>query len=227
METLAERLRHVRQRIVQAADRAGRDPGSVTLVAVTKTIPLERIREAASLGQTVFGENRVQETRQKIPLLPGLTWHLVGHLQRNKAKYAVELFDLIHSVDDLPLAQEIERQAGKRGKRQRVLLEVNIGGEAAKSGLRWEATLPLLRELAGYDHLAVEGFMCIPPYTEEPEESRPYFKALRALGEEAAAAVGRPMALSMGMSRDYEIAIVEGATIVRIGTAIFGERGGK
>ncbi|MBI5378974.1 MAG: YggS family pyridoxal phosphate-dependent enzyme [Nitrospirae bacterium] len=226
METLDDRLRRVRQGIAQAADRAGRDPGSVTLVAVTKTVPVERIREAASLGHTVFGENRVQEARRKIPLLPGLTWHLVGHLQRNKAKYAVELFDLIHSVDGLPLAQEIDRQAGMRGKRQRVLLEVNLGGEAAKTGLSWEAALPLLHELEGYEHLSVEGFMCIPPYTEDPEGARPFFKALRALGEEAASAVGRPMALSMGMSHDFVVAIEEGASIVRIGTAIFGERGG-
>jgi pyridoxal phosphate enzyme (YggS family) len=224
METLAERLRLVRQRIARAAERAGRDPGSVTLVAVTKTVPIEKIREAASLGQTVFGENRVQEAREKVLLLPNLTWHLIGRLQRNKAKYAVEIFDLIHSVDDLPLAQEIERQAGKRGKRQRVLLEVNVGGEAAKTGLCWEAALPLLRALEGYDHLAVEGFMCLPPYTEDPEGARPFFKALRALGEEAAAAVGRPMTLSMGMSHDFAVAIEEGATLVRIGTAIFGER---
>jgi pyridoxal phosphate enzyme (YggS family) len=226
--SIADNIRTVKDRIVFAAKRAGRDPASVRLVVVTKTVDHERIKEAVDAGATIFGENRVQEARGKVEKLGGVaSWHLIGHLQVNKAKYAVKLFDLIHSVDSLELAAEIDKQAAKIGKKQNVLVEVNIAGEASKAGMAVKKAPALVREIAKHNNIAIQGLMTIPPFSEEPEDSRPYFCVLRELSE-TLAGENIPNAamkeLSMGMSGDFEVAIEEGATMVRVGTLIFGER---
>ncbi len=222
------RVEQVRGRIAEAADRAGRRPGDVELVAVSKAVPISRICEAVNAGVTVLGENRVHEAREKVPLLesPAVTWHLVGHLQTNKGKLAVELFDLIHSVDSLRLAHALDRHGASLGKRVRVLVQVELGGESTKSGIREHQLIPLLHACRNLSHLAVEGLMVIPPFREHPEEVRPFFRQLRELRNRAndACADSQLVHLSMGMSHDFEVAIEEGATLVRIGTAIFGER---
>ena len=226
--SIAENLKTVTDRIVAAAKRAGRDPSAIRLVTVTKTVDLGRIREATGAGALVLGENRVQEAKEKIEALGRIaSWHLIGHLQTNKAKYAVKLFDLIHSVDNLELAKEIDKQAAKNGKVQDVLIEVSIAGEAAKAGVSTGDTVRLVREAAGLKHIRVLGLMTIPPVSNDPEDSRPYFRKLRdlagAVRKEGIA--GTLMdELSMGMSGDFEVAIEEGATLVRVGSAIFGER---
>ena len=226
--SIAENLRTVQDRIAAAAKRAGRDPLSIKLVVVTKTIDIDRIREAVSVGATVLGENRVQEARDKIEKLGSVaSWHLLGRLQANKVKYAVRLFDLIHSVDSIGLAREIDRQAAKIGKKQDVLVEVNIAGEAAKAGVPADDAAALIREAAKFPNIRVLGLMTMPPFTENPEDSRPYFRKLRELAD---AIIKEDIpdasmeALSMGMSGDFEVAVEEGATMVRVGTAIFGER---
>jgi hypothetical protein len=216
-------------RIAAAARRAGRDPSAIKLVTVTKTVAVERIREAVSAGAVILGENRVQEAKEKIDKLGNIaSWHLIGTLQSNKAKYAVKLFDVIHSVDSLDLAGEIDKQAAKIGKVQDVLLEVNIAGEASKSGAAFSDVAALAREAAKLQHVSIRGLMTMPPYSEIAEDSRPYFRKLRDL----AAAIAwenipnvSMQELSMGMSGDFEVAVEEGATMVRVGTAIFGERG--
>lgn len=225
---ISDNIKTVMNRIESAAQRAGRDPSSVKLVVVTKTVGIERIHEAVSAGALILGENRVQEAKDKIEKLGQLAhWHLIGHLQTNKAKYAVKLFDLIHSVDNLDLAKEIDKQAAKVGKVQDVLIEVSIAGEAAKAGVAIENAPGLIREAAKLENISIKGLMTIPPFLDEPEEVRPYFKKLRDLSE-AIAKENIPRVsmqeLSMGMSGDFEIAIEEGATMVRVGTAIFGER---
>jgi len=226
--SIADNIKTVKGRIESAAKRSGRDPASVRLVVVTKTIDVERIREAVAAGAVILGENRVQEAREKIEKLGNVaSWHLIGHLQMNKAKHAVKLFDLIHSVDTLELAAEIDRQAAKIGKVQRVLVEVNIAGEASKAGMAVQDAPALVREMAKHSNIAIQGLMTIPPFSENPEDSRPYFSVLRELAKRVAgenilnAAMKE---LSMGMSGDFEVAIQEGATMVRVGTAIFGER---
>jgi pyridoxal phosphate enzyme (YggS family) len=197
-------------------------------VVVTKTVGIERIREAVAVGAAVLGENRVQEAKDKIEKLGAVArWDLIGHLQTNKAKYAVKLFDLIHSVDNLDLAAELDKQAAKIGKKQNVLIEVNIAGEASKAGMTLKNAPLLVREAAKLEHIAIQGLMTVPPFSENPEDSRPYFRVLKELAESLAkenipnAAMNE---LSMGMSGDFEVAIEEGATMVRVGTAIFGER---
>ena len=229
MDILADRLEAVRGRIAEAARRAGRSPDDVELVAVSKTHPPEAIREAADAGQTVFGESRVQEARAKIPLLPGrLRWHFIGRLQKNKVRAAMGQFELIHSVDSLELARQIDRIAEEEGQRPRVLLEVNIAGESTKFGfspgdLRAEA-----EQLAGLERLEIAGLMGMAPYAEEPEFARPYFAKLRELRNELRETGGWGLPeLSMGMSGDYEAAVEEGSTLVRVGSAIFGTRSGK
>ena len=218
----------VMDRIAAVAKRAGRDPSSVRLVTVTKTVRPERIREAVAAGATILGENRVQEAREKIEVLgPIADWHLIGRLQTNKAKYAVKLFDLIHSVDTIELARELDKQAAKSGKVQDVLVEVSIAGEASKAGMAIRGTPALVREVAMLRQVRVRGLMTMPPYSEDPEASRPFFSVLRELSEAIAKEniPGVSMEeLSMGMSGDFEVAIEEGATLVRVGTAIFGER---
>jgi pyridoxal phosphate enzyme (YggS family) len=226
--SIAENLKSVRDRIAAAAKRAGRDPSSVTLVVVTKTVEPDRIREAVAAGATVFGENRVQEAKEKIEKLGRIvSWHLIGRLQTNKAKYAVKLFDLIHSVDGRELAKEIDKQAAKIGKVQDVLIEVSIAGEAAKAGVGIGDAPDLIRETAKLRNIRIQGLMTMPPYSENPEDSRPYFMRLRDLAD-AIIKEDIPRVslqeLSMGMSGDFEVAVEEGATMVRVGTAIFGER---
>jgi PLP dependent protein len=223
---LADNLEKVQQRIRAACERAGRDPASVTLLTVTKSQPPEAVAAAAKLGLLLFGENKVQEAKSKIPLCPGnLRWHFIGHLQSNKCRDAVELFKMIQSVDSLPLAQEINKRAEQASKTLPVLLEVNVAGEASKFGYRPEQLLAELKELNALPRIEIHGLMAVPPWSAEAEKSRPHFRRLRELKERAEAVLGAPLPhLSMGMSGDFEIAIAEGATMVRIGTDLFGPR---
>jgi pyridoxal phosphate enzyme (YggS family) len=216
--TIAERLALVHQRVARAAERAGRSPAEVTVVAASKSFPAQAIEEAAAAGIAHIGENRVQEAAAKIPSLRHLpvTWHLVGHLQTNKAKTALELFDIIQSVDSLHLAEALSRRAQRPVP---VLLEVNVAGEASKFGFSPQETLQAAESVARLPHLNVIGLMTIAPLVSDPEEVRPVFRELRRLRD----TLGLPQ-LSMGMTDDFEVAIEEGATIVRIGRAIFGER---
>jgi pyridoxal phosphate enzyme (YggS family) len=224
--SLADNLETIQQRIRTACERAGRKPESVLLLAVSKTHPPETVRAAADCGLVFFGENKVQEARAKIPLCPGkLRWHLIGHLQSNKCRDAVQLFEMIQSVDSLPLAREINGRAEQAAKRMPVLLEVNVAGEANKFGYAPEKMLAELKELNALPRIEIHGLMTVPPWTAAAENSRPYFRRLRELKEQAETVLGAPLPhLSMGMSGDFEIAIEEGATIVRIGTALFGAR---
>jgi pyridoxal phosphate enzyme (YggS family) len=223
---VAQNLEEVRGAIADAARRAGRDPSAVRLVAVSKTVDLDRIRAAMDAGQDLFGENYLQEARDKIAALGRrVGWHLVGHLQSNKAKGAVELFDLIHAVDRLKLAEALDAAAARLGKVQDVLIQVNQGGEATKSGVAPEAAPALLQEVARLPHLRVLGLMTMPPWLPDPEAVRPYFRDLRELRDHLRGLTGLPLTeLSMGMSGDFAVAVEEGATLVRVGTAIFGER---
>jgi pyridoxal phosphate enzyme (YggS family) len=213
---IAQALAEVRGRIDAAARAASRDPASVTLIAVSKTIPVERIREAVAAGQRDLGENYAQELRDKHPAVPGARWHYIGPLQRNKVKYVVGAAELVHSVGDAALGDELAARAKKLGLVQRGLVQVNVGGEAQKSGCAVEALPALLEALRAHESLRIEGLMCIPPADRDP---RPHFAQLRELGVRH----DLPL-LSMGMSADYELAIAEGSTHVRIGTAIFGTR---
>ena len=226
--TIATNIKTVKDRIAAAAKRAGRDPLAIKLIVVTKTVDIGRIGEAVAAGAAVLGENRVQEAKEKIEMLgPVARWDLIGHLQTNKAKYAVKLFDLIHSVDTLELAKELDKQAAKIGKKQNVLIEVNIAGEASKAGMAIKNTPLLVREAAKLKGIAIQGLMTVPPYSENPEDSRPYFSKLRDLAKSIAKENIPNLSmneLSMGMSGDFEVAIEEGATMVRVGTAIFGAR---
>jgi pyridoxal phosphate enzyme (YggS family) len=230
--SIAENLARVRARIDAAARRVGREAEDVALMAVSKTFPAEPIREAYGAGLRLFGENRVQEFGEKMDSLRDLhdaAWHLIGHLQTNKAAKAVELFAAVDSVDSLRLAQKLNTSAQQFGKKLEVLIEINVGGEAAKSGVapdsrELEQLLSAAREL---EHLEFRGLMTVPPFVDDPQQARPYFRKLRELRDRIAArrlpAVDMN-ALSMGMSHDFEIAIEEGSTCVRLGTAIFGER---
>lgn len=229
MNTISARLTALRARIRAAAAAAGRSTADVRLVAVGKTFPPERIREAIAAGATDIGENYIQEAREKHAALQGIpaTWHFIGHLQANKAKYAVRMFDLIHSVDSFRLALELDRWARRLGKVQAVLVQVNVAAEATKSGVAPEEALPLVRQTAALENVAVQGLMAMPPYFDAPEKARPFFAALRQLRDRIAAEQVANVAmreLSMGMTGDFEAAIAEGATLVRIGTAIFGGR---
>lgn len=226
---IAERVAAVRERIARAAGRAGRDPAAVTLVAVSKTHPAEAVREALAAGIVDFGENRVQEAEPKLAALsdlrPRLRWHMVGHLQGNKARKAAILFDRIHSLDGVALAHRLEHAAAEAGVVVRALLQADLAGEATKHGLDEPHLFPALEELRGFKSLRVEGLMLLPPFLPDPEAVRPYFRRLRELRD---AALERGLLLggelSMGMSHDLEVAVEEGATLVRVGTAIFGER---
>jgi PLP dependent protein len=230
--SIAENVAHVRERIAAAARRAGRHPEEITLMAVSKTFAPERIREAYEAGLRVFGENRVQEFDGKAGLLRDLNaveWHMIGHLQTNKAAKAVELFTAVDSVDSLRLAEKLNASARQLGKKLGSLVEINVGGEAAKSGLSPESPQleELLRAATKLDHLEFRGLMTIPPFTDDPQQARPYFRNLRELRDRIAARRLTNVSLnvlSMGMSQDFEVAIAEGSTCVRVGTAIFGER---
>jgi PLP dependent protein len=223
---LAASLKSLQDRVSAACARAGRDPAAVILLAVSKSQPPERVREAADLGLTLFGENKVQEAKAKIPLCSGsLRWHMIGHLQSNKCRDAVHLFEMIQSIDSLKLAQELDKWADKAGRTVPIMLEVNLAGESTKFGYRAE---PLLAELESINTLArleVQGLMTIAPWTPNAEKVRPIFRQLRELKQQCEDRLGASLPhLSMGMSGDFEVAIEEGATFLRIGTALFGPR---
>lgn len=228
--TLFENINSVRKKIAGAAVRAGKNPGDIKLIAVTKTVPIERIKEAMDAGLRIFGENRVQEAQKKVTsyelrVTSGkIQWHLIGHLQKNKAKTAVELFDMIHSVDSIELAEIMNNHAEKTGKRQGILLQVKLSDDESKHGILKDNLLGLIQEISGMKNLSTRGLMTIPPFFDNPETARPYFRELRRLRDEAEAKGFNLPELSMGMTNDFEVAIEEGATMVRIGTAIFGER---
>lgn len=228
-DSVAQRVRLVLENIRRAAERAGRSPETVRLVAATKTVSVDRIQEGIEAGLSILGENRMQEALAKMPQLRAapVRWHFIGQLQRRKVRSVVGLFEVIHSVDSVELAQEIDRRAGEAGIRQTVLLEVNMGGEATKAGFSPDeivGQIPLLGALA---HIRIAGLMTIPPPTPEAEQARSYFRGLRELAgriaDQGVASVTM-QELSMGMSHDYEVAVEEGATLVRVGTAIFGAR---
>ena len=240
--SIAENIAQIREQIAAAARRAGRNPADITLMAVSKTFPVESIRDAYAAGLRVFGENRVQEFAGKANALrdlPDAEWHLIGHLQTNKAAKATELFDAVDSVDSVRMAEKLNAFAESAGKTLSVLIEINVGGEQAKSGVEpgsyercsdepgSDELEQILRGAPRWEHLKIRGLMTIPPYAEDPESSRPYFRQLRQIRDSIAARelpkIGTSV-LSMGMSHDFEVAIEEGATCVRVGTAIFGER---
>ena len=224
---MADRLADVQRRIAEAAAACGRDAGSVTLISVGKTFPAEIVSEAVLAGATDLGENRVQEAVAKKPEVPPARWHLIGPLQRNKVKAALEVFDFVHTLDRFELADRLQFQLSEHwpGRRLDVLLEVNVGEEPQKAGVLPEDTVELFEHALGCDGLSIRGLMAIPPWGQEPEASRPFFRSLRELRDQLQQEVGVPLPeLSMGMSHDFEIAVAEGATMVRVGTAIFGAR---
>lgn len=225
--TIAERLNDVRRRMQAAADRAGRSAGEVTLIVVGKTQPVAALAEAVAAGATDLGENRVQEAASKRHLLDGSRWHLIGPLQRNKARTALELFDVIHTVDRIPLVNRLQLLLEQHwpDRRLPVLIEVNVGEEPQKAGISPAAAAQLAREIVASDSLELEGMMAIPPLGGDPESSRPYFQRLTAARDRTQDELGIALPhLSMGMSHDFEVAIEEGATMIRVGTAIFGPR---
>jgi pyridoxal phosphate enzyme (YggS family) len=229
--TIAQNLLQIQARIAQAAAKANRRPQEITLIAVSKTHPATAIREAYAAGLRHFGENRVQEWEAKrlelVDISAGCTWHLIGHLQSNKAARATKYFKRVDSVDDLSLAQKLDRAVGEASSAARlsVLIEVHIGGEETKSGVVETDLTQLAEQIFTLSHIDLQGLMCIPPYTENPEFARPHFAHLRALKEKLEAHLRRPLpVLSMGMSHDFEVAISEGATEIRLGTALFGTR---
>jgi len=235
---ILENASTILKKMSHAAMRSGRIPADVILIAVTKTVDTETIKEAIDAGLRIFGENRVQEAQKKIsnlkfqitlpvPSIGGVKWHLIGHLQKNKAKHAVQLFDVIHSVDSVELAEELNKQAEKIEKIQRVLVQVKLSEEETKHGINEKDLMPLVEIICGLKSLKLDGLMTIPPYVEDAEDARPYFRRLRELIDKINSLRITHHALrelSMGMSHDFETAIEEGATMVRIGTAIFGER---
>jgi pyridoxal phosphate enzyme (YggS family) len=229
MTEIFKRLQRVKDRITGAALACKRDPNTVSLVAVSKTVPSDQVLHAIEAGVTDLGENYIQEAAEKIEALQGekVSWHFIGHLQSNKAKYAVKLFDLIHSVDSVKLAKELDKRARSIDKVQKILIQVNISGETTKSGIDTDHALDLVGQAAPLENLSICGLMTMPPFFNAPEKVRPYFRALKKLqgviSREAIPNV-HMSELSMGMTGDFETAIEEGATIVRIGAAIFGER---
>jgi pyridoxal phosphate enzyme (YggS family) len=223
---LQENLTRIRSRIDQACERSGRQPDSVRLMAVSKNQLPERVAEAVSAGLTLFGENRIQEAKLKIPLCPGqLEWHFIGHLQSNKSRDAVSLFQVVQGVDSLALAEELQKQSIKQARSLPILLEINVAGESSKFGWNPDRLLAELLQLNALNRLEVHGLMTIAPYAVDPEQVRPIFRRLRELRDRCTDLLGAPLpVLSMGMSGDLEVAIEEGATLVRVGTALFGER---
>ncbi|HJA65899.1 YggS family pyridoxal phosphate enzyme [Lachnoclostridium sp. An169] len=225
---LKDQLEDVEQKIQAACDRAGRNRDDVTLIAVSKTKPVEVLKEAYDLGIRVFGENKVQELTEKYEALPrDIHWHMIGHLQTNKVKYIIDKVDLIHSVDSLKLAETIEKEAAKHGKVMDILVEVNVAEEESKFGLKTEEVIPFIEKISEFPHIRVKGLMTIAPFVENPEKNRTVFADLHKLSvdindkniDNVTVSI-----LSMGMTNDYEVAIEEGATMVRVGTGIFGAR---
>jgi len=226
---LKDRIAQIQDRIAAVAENCGRSPGDVKLVAVSKTKPVASVQQALDAGLVLFGENYIQEAREKVNALAAspAQWHFIGHLQSNKAKYAVRLFDLIHSVDSEKLARELNKQAAKIGKIQPVLLQVNIARETSKSGTSEEEAVDLVTRISTLESLSLRGLMTMPPFFDNPQKARPYFRQLRELREHIRGLSIPGIAmdeLSMGMTGDFEAAIEEGATLVRIGTALFGGR---
>ena len=225
---VAENYREVERRVCEACERSGRSRDEVTLIAVSKTKPVEMIQEAMEAGAQTFGENKVQELCEKYDRLPkSLHWHLIGHLQRNKVKYVVDKAELIHSVDSLRLAEEISKEAGKKKMEADILVEVNVAQEESKFGVSVDEAEELVREIAQLPNIHVKGLMTIAPYVTDPEKNRPIFRTLRKLAVDIKMKNidnVRMDVLSMGMTGDYQVAIEEGATMVRVGTGIFGER---
>ncbi len=225
---VAENLEQVRKNIEEACRKVNRDPKEVTLIAVSKTKPVELLREAYQAGARCFGENKVQEIMDKYPQLPSdIQWHMIGHLQRNKVKYIVDKVKMIHSVDSLRLAETIEQEALKHQVRVPVLLEVNVAQEESKFGLKMEEVLPLAEKISAFPHIQIQGLMTIAPYVENPEENREIFRQLKKLSVDIEAKNINNVTmsvLSMGMTGDYQVAVQEGATMVRVGTGIFGKR---
>ena len=228
MKTMEQNIAQVRQNIKQAAEKAGRNPDDILLLAVSKTKPVEQIKEAVSYGLTSLGENKVQEIMDKYePMGEGIHWHLIGHLQTNKVKYIIDKVDMIHSVESIRLAEEIEKRAAAKDKVMDVLVEVNIAQEESKFGIPVDAVESFLQELSNFPHIRVRGLMTVAPFVENPEDNRGYFRKMRQLLVDINAKKIHNInmdVLSMGMTGDYMVAIEEGATIVRVGTGIFGER---
>jgi len=228
MSTIGENIKKIRENIAEAALRSGRNPSDIRLMGVTKTVDDDRIMEAIDCGVDIIGENYVQEGKRKIEKMgKTVEWHMIGHLQSNKAKYAVRLFDMIHSIDRMGLAQELDKRSRNAGMKSKILIEVNVSGEETKSGVPKDKAVDLVKEIASLENLSIQGLMTMPPWFDDPEDARPCFVALRELRdrivEEDIEGV-KMVELSMGMSGDYQVAVEEGATIVRIGTSIFGER---
>lgn len=229
MDSVANNLALIQERIEAACRRAGRDPSEVKLVGVTKTVPVERIREGIAAGIKILGENYIQEAQSKRRELAGLpvSWHCIGHLQTNKAKIAVECCDWIESLDRESLALELDRRAARAGRRMPVLIQVNIGGEETKSGIAPAELFPFFKKVSGLEWLDARGLMALPPFFDAPEPARPFFRQMKGLFDRLRNEIAGPekiTELSMGMSGDFEVAIEEGATLVRIGTALFGRR---
>lgn len=227
MSTLESRLAEIRERIAGAAERSGREPRAVTLIAVSKRVPVARLQEAADVGQVLFGENYLQEAADKIAAMPGMGWHFIGGIQSNKIRQIAELFQVVETVDRLKIAQALEHQLASLDKIMPVYAQVNIGRELQKSGILPEHIDELVAGIAKCPHLRLAGLMAMPPYQRDPEASRPFFRQMKALVDDLRqrGVVSQPLGLSMGMSADFEIAIEEGATLVRVGSALFGERG--
>ena len=225
MGNIAANIKGIIHKIKLAAERVGRKEESVKLVAVTKTVDVSRIKEAIRAGIKIIGENRVQEAREKFKDIgKEVEWHLIGHLQTNKVKYIFDIFSLIHSVDSLPLSEEIQRRAENKGLETDILIEVNLSGEKTKFGILPEKAINFVKDISRFKNINIMGLMTIPPFSESPEDSRKYFKMLRMLRDDIQREGIEMKELSMGMSNDFEVAVEEGATMVRIGTAIFGER---
>jgi PLP dependent protein len=229
MTTIRDNLAAIQKKINIAAAGCSRNVADIGLVGVSKKQPVEKIQQAMDAGLTDLGENYIQEAVEKIDVIGRQTagWHFIGHLQSNKARFAVQYFDLIHTVDKIKLAREIDKQAKKIGRRQKILLQVNIGKEQTKSGAGTHEAVDLAREVTTFEYLELQGLMCMPPYFDDPEETRPYFRHLAKLRDQILGAGVDKKAmrhLSMGMSHDFAVAIQEGATLIRVGTAIFGSR---
>ena len=228
MVDIAGNCRRVLEGVRRAAERSGRDPGQVKLLAATKTQPVSAVRAAVEAGVRLLGENYVQEAQAKKEVVGGhAEWHLIGHLQRNKARAAVDLFSVIQTLDNLRLARILDREGREQGRDIHVLAEVNLAGERSKTGMAGQGRVPLLREVSELERVSVRGLMIVPPFAEDPEASRPYFRRLREL-RDSVNDLGHPNValeeLSMGMTHDYEVAVGEGSTLVRVGTALFGPR---
>ena len=224
---IKEALEVINNKIENASEKSGRSASDITILAVSKQVESGRIKQAYEHGHRSYGENYVQEFVSKyeeLSHLDDIDWHFIGHLQKNKVKYIIDKVCMIHSVDKISLAEEINKRAGKLGILMPILIEVNLGGEESKSGINPDELSSFLEQLSGFEHIKISGLMALPPYCEDPEDSRKFFKTLRELRDEYKSSYNSLDELSMGMSHDYDVAVEEGATIVRIGTAIFGER---